>query len=163
MGASEREAYPEKGMIIVASVIKLVVERCQEIPEKYLVALSNPQKVFEVVTAITGIQDSPSEEFWVLFLNTKNKITGVEMISKGSLNSAIVHPREVFKSAILHNSAAVIFAHNHPSGDPAPSQEDIRLTTRLVDGGRLLGIEVLDHLVIGDGVFISMRQREFIS
>ena len=145
------------------SVIKLVVEKCQEIPEEYLVALSNPQKVFEVVTAITGIQDSPSEEFWVLLLNIKNKITGVEMISKGSLNSAIVHPREVFKSAILHNSASVIFAHNHPSGDPEPSIEDIHLTRRLEDGGRLLGIEVLDHIVVGDGVFTSMKQRGLMS
>lgn len=101
------------------------------------------------------------EEFHVLMLNTKNQLLGSERISVGSLNASIVHPREVFKQAIRQSANAVILAHNHPSGDPTPSQEDAQVTARLVEAGQLLGIEVLDHLVIGDGRYTSMRQTGF--
>ena len=99
------------------------------------------------------------EHFVVLFLNTKNHIIARETLSVGTLNASLVHPREVFRAAIKCSSASIICAHNHPSGDPAPSPEDISLTKRLAEAGQLVGIEVLDHLVIGDGRFISLKEQ----
>ena len=90
------------------------------------------------------------EEMIVALLDAKHRIIGINSVSVGSLTLSIVHPRETFKAAIVSNCAAVILAHNHPSGDPTPSQEDRQLTTRLKDCGALLGIPVLDHFVIGD-------------
>lgn len=96
----------------------------------------------------------------VLHLDTKNNIVGKEVISTGSLNAAIVHPREVFKGAILNNSAGIIFVHNHPSGDPTPSQNDVDITRRLRDTGHTTGIELMDSVVIGqDGRYYSMREQ----
>ena len=96
------------------------------------------------------------EEMLCVLLDAKHRITGLHTVSIGSMSFAIVHPRETFKAAIVSNCAAVILAHNHPSGDPTPSQEDRALTTRLKDCGELLGIPVLDHLVIGDdGRYVS--------
>jgi len=99
------------------------------------------------------------EHFVCLFLNTKNHIIARETLSVGTLNASLVHPREVFRSAIQRSSASIICAHNHPSGDPTPSPEDISLTKRLVQAGELVGIEVLDHLIIGDGKFVSLKER----
>ena len=84
-------------------------------------------------------------------LDQKNKMIGINTVSMGSLTASVVHPREVFKPAILSNAAALLCCHNHPSGAPQPSQEDRALTTRLVDVGKLLGINVLDHIILGDG------------
>lgn len=102
------------------------------------------------------------EHFVCLFLNTKNKVVGKEILSVGTLNASLVHPREVFLAAIKKNSAAIICAHNHPSGDPSPSPEDIELTRRLVEAGELLGIEVLDHLIIGDQQFTSLKEQDLM-
>lgn len=99
------------------------------------------------------------EHFVCLFLNTKNHIIAQETLSIGSLNSSIVHPREVFRAAIKCSSASVVCAHNHPSGDPTPSPEDIRMTERLCEAGEIVGIDVLDHIVIGDGEFISLKEQ----
>ena len=100
------------------------------------------------------------EEMIVALLDAKHRIIGINSVSVGSLTLSIVHPRETFKAAIVSNCAAVILAHNHPSGDPTPSQEDRQLTTRLKDCGVLLGIPVLDHLVIGDeGHYVSFADR----
>src|SRR5437870_8866744 len=100
------------------------------------------------------------EQFVVLLLDGKNRVLGFNVVSTGSLTAALVHPREVFKPAILANAAAVILVHNHPSGDPEPSAEDRALTARLRQAGELLGIRVLDHVVVGDGSFVSMAERE---
>jgi DNA repair protein RadC len=99
----------------------------------------------------TYLADVDREHFVVLMLDQKNKVIGINTVSIGSLTASIVHPREVFKPAILSNAAALILAHNHPSGQPQPSQEDRVLTVRLVAAGKLLGISVLDHVIIGDG------------
>jgi len=99
------------------------------------------------------------EHFVCLFLNTKNHVLQQETLSMGSLNASIVHPREIFRAAIKCSSASVICAHNHPSGDPTPSPEDIQLTQRLVEAGNIIGIEVLDHLVIGDQRYISLKEQ----
>ncbi len=99
------------------------------------------------------------EHFRILLLDTKGNVLSVEEISVGSLSASIVHPREVFKVAIKKSSASIILAHNHPSGDPTPSDEDIRITKRLCDVGKLVGINVLDHIIIGDGKFYSLKEN----
>jgi DNA repair protein RadC len=99
------------------------------------------------------------EYFKVLFLNTKNEILSSEDTSIGNLNSSIVHPREVFRSAIKKGAAAIIVIHNHPSGNPLPSQNDLNITKRLKEAGELLGIPLLDHLIIGNGVFVSLKEK----
>ncbi|MCM3632448.1 MULTISPECIES: RadC family protein [Paenibacillus] len=99
------------------------------------------------------------EHFVCLFLNTKNHIIGKETLSIGTLNASLVHPREVFRAAIRISSASIICLHNHPSGDPTPSSEDIQITQRLAEAGSLLGIEILDHLIIGDGKFVSLKEQ----
>jgi DNA repair protein RadC len=103
------------------------------------------------------------EHFCVVLLDTKNKVMGVEEVSVGSLNTSLVHPREVFRPAIRKACASVILIHNHPSGDPTPSREDLEVTRRLAEAGKLMGIEVLDHLVIGDGKFISFREKGLLN
>lgn len=108
--------------------------------------LTAPQQAAEAFTQIIG---DPDREFFVtLMLDGKNRITGLHVVSEGSLNQSIVHPRETFKAAILANAAAVILAHNHPSGDTAPSREDREITRRLREAGELLGIKVLDHVIV---------------
>src|SRR5262249_44777559 len=99
----------------------------------------------------TYLADVDREHFVVLMLDQKNKVIGIHTVSIGSLTASVVHPREVFKPAILSNAANILLAHNHPSGQPQPSQEDRVLTVRLVAAGKLLGISVLDHVIIGDG------------
>lgn len=102
------------------------------------------------------------EHFRVIYLDRKNGIIFMEDISIGGLHSAVVHPREVFKNAVKMSAAAVILIHNHPSGDPQPSKEDIELTNRLIEAGRILGIEVLDHIIIGDNRYCSLKAENFI-
>jgi len=99
------------------------------------------------------------EHFRVLLLDTRNQVIVNRDISVGSLNASIVHPRETFKAAISALAAAIIIVHNHPSGDPAPSTEDLSLTARLVKCGELVGIPVLDHLIIGDGRYLSLKEK----
>lgn len=99
------------------------------------------------------------EHFRVIHLNTKHHVINVETVSIGSLDNCLIHPRECFKNAVRWSSAALILVHNHPSSDSKPSQEDIDITKRLVEAGNLLGIPVLDHIVIGDGVFVSLKEQ----
>jgi DNA repair protein RadC len=95
----------------------------------------------------------------VLLLNTKNIVIHVKDVSMGSLNSSIVHPREVFSEAVKKSCASIIVCHNHPSGDPSPSNEDINITHRLKECGKLLGIELLDHIIIGNGTYVSLKEK----
>lgn len=99
------------------------------------------------------------EYFKVLLLNTKNHVISREEISVGSLNASIVHPREIFSIPLRKSAASVILIHNHPSGDPAPSREDLEVTRRLVEAGTILGVIVRDHIIIGDGCFFSFREK----
>ncbi|MFQ6105661.1 MAG: RadC family protein, partial [Candidatus Hydrothermarchaeaceae archaeon] len=105
------------------------------------------------------LRNLKKEHFLALHLNTKNALLKEETVSVGSLTANIIHPRELFKTAVLESAASVILAHNHPSGDPSPSKDDIALTKRLAKAGELLGILLLDHVIIGDGKFISMKER----
>ncbi|MBQ6607878.1 MAG: DNA repair protein RadC [Firmicutes bacterium] len=102
------------------------------------------------------------EYFKVLMLNVKLEIIGMETVSVGELSGAPVHPRESFEPAIRKGAAAVCFAHNHPSGDPTPSDDDLKITRRLMECGDLLGIRVLDHIIIGDGVYSSLKEEGYI-
>nr|WP_154896281.1 DNA repair protein RadC [Paenibacillus xylanexedens] len=102
------------------------------------------------------------EHFVCLFLNSKNHIIAQETLSMGSLNASIVHPREVFRAAIKCSSASIVCAHNHPSGDPTPSPEDIQITKRLIEAGSIVGIEVLDHIIIGDGTYVSLKEKGLV-
>lgn len=120
--------------------------------------IRSPQDAADIAASFIGDEDR--EVFLVMCLNSKNQVNAVHRCHVGSINSSIVHPREVFKSAILNNSASIIVAHNHPSQDVMASKEDIEVTRRLVKCGEMMGIEVLDHLVINEkGKFFSMKER----
>jgi DNA repair protein RadC len=106
---------------------------------------------------VTLLQLEVAEVFVIVCLSTKCEVIAYHRVSRGTLDSAPVHPREVFKAALLANAASLILAHNHPSGDPTPSRDDVALTRRLADAGRLLGIPVSDHLVIGIDGWTSLR------
>jgi DNA repair protein RadC len=130
------------------------------------VQISNPKyRCSEEVARSEFAQNllkSDREKFICLHLNIKNQITSFEVVSTGSLVSSIVHPREVYKGAILSNAASVIFMHNHPSGDPEPSIDDMEITNRLKKAGNILGIDVLDHIIVASGGFYSFRQHNLI-
>ncbi|ACL76892.1 RadC family protein [Ruminiclostridium cellulolyticum] len=102
------------------------------------------------------------EMFKAILLDTKNKVLKTESISIGSLNASIVHPREVFSEAVKCGCNSIIFIHNHPSGDPTPSKEDLQTTDRLINAGNILGIKVLDHIILGDGRYVSLKEQGFI-
>ena len=122
--------------------------------------IRQPTDVFEYFS--TQMSLLTQEEFLVVVLDTKNRLVKYEFISKGTLNASIVHPRDVFRVAIIHSAAAIILVHNHPSGDPAPSQEDIDLTRRLFEAGELMGINILDHIIIGGAKFMSMKEMKLL-
>ena len=98
------------------------------------------------------------EQFLVILLNTRRRLIRVESVSDGTLDTILVHPREVFRAAAEHSAAAVVLFHNHPSGDPTPSPDDVWLTRRLAQAGDLMGIAVVDHVVLGDGCWHSVRE-----
>jgi DNA repair protein RadC len=119
--------------------------------------IRSPQDCAAMLMVSMGHLDQ--EELRVVLLDTKNRVQGVEMIYRGSVNSAIIRVGEVFKPAVRANSTAIVVTHNHPSGDPTPSSEELLVTRQIVDVGKLIDIECLDHLVIGHGTYVSMRER----
>lgn len=143
-----------------ASVIKAALElgrRSVSADPMTRPVVNSPQDIAHLVMEEMRYLDR--EHFRIVSLTTKNHVLGISEISVGSLNSSLVHPRECFKEAIRRNSNAIILLHNHPSGDPTPSKEDIAVTQRLAEGGGILGIEVLDHVIIGDNRYISFKER----
>jgi DNA repair protein RadC len=129
-------------------------------PELKNFDIKDPEAVVKAIRA--SIKDKAKEHFKLVLLNPRNKIIGISTISIGTLNASLVHPREVFKDAITHSAASVVLAHNHPSGDPDPSEDDLKITKKLADSGKILGIEVLDHIVIGRNNFCSFKERGLI-
>ncbi|MFC2038621.1 DNA repair protein RadC [Chloroflexota bacterium] len=114
----------------------------------------------EVVSLVKGrLKNQKKEHFQVLLLDTRSHLIKISEISVGSLDTSIVHPREVFKEAISASAASVIFVHNHPSGDPKPSDDDIKLTVRLAEAGEIMGVEVLDHIIIGNNEYLSLKRE----
>lgn len=122
--------------------------------------VENPRQVANIF--MEQMRYLHKEEFRVIYVNVKRQIIAVETVSVGSLDCSIVHPREVFKYAVKKSASAVILLHNHPSGDPTPSKEDLQVTKRLAEAGKLLGIDLLDHIVIGDGRYLSMQEKRYI-
>lgn len=119
-----------------------------------------PEDAYKLVTEY--LSDVDREYCLLICLSIRNTITALEVISIGTLDAALVTPREVFKSAILSNSASIILAHAHPSGDTTPSQEDVELTERVKNAGDILGIELLDHIIVADGRHFSLRENGLI-
>ncbi|MDR4950350.1 JAB domain-containing protein [Neobacillus cucumis] len=142
-----------------------VVRIKQEIKESFEpfahYAVRSPEDAQKL--AASYIADEDREVLLVMMLNTKNQVVGVHRAHVGSLNASVVHPREVMKCAILNNAASIIVSHQHPSGDPTPSREDIEVTKRLVEAGRILGIEVIDHVIVTyTGKHISLKEKGYL-
>lgn len=127
--------------------------------DKQAALILSPREVWE---QLKDIRASKKEHFVVFFLNTQNQEIQRELISVGTLNASLIHPREVFEPAIKHLASHVILAHNHPSGSLEPSDEDMAVTKRLVDSGRLLGIEVLDHVIVTRGEYMSFKEKNLL-
>jgi DNA repair protein RadC len=135
-----------------------VSETCTPYSEPDRPVVSRPEDVAKILEE-SGVFSDSRESFVVMFLDTRHRlIVPPYTVSVGNLNASLVHPRETFRQAIHHNSAAVIVAHNHPSGNPKPSSDDIELTKRLDQAGEILGIAVLDHVVVGSESHISIRE-----
>lgn len=146
---------PAKAVQILAGV-ELGRRISRTIPEER-VTIRSPQDAAQYV--MDEMQYLKQEHFVCLYLDTKNQVINKETVFVGSLNAAIVHPREIFRKAIQRASAAVVCMHNHPSGDPNPSGEDLNVTRRLKEAGELIGIDVLDHIIIGQQTFYSMKEH----
>ena len=122
--------------------------------------IKNPEAVCKLISST--IKEKAKEHFKLILLNSRNKKIGISTISVGTLTTSLVHPREVFKEALAHSAASVILAHNHPSGDPEPSEDDLKITRKLVESGKILGVEVIDHIIIGKNNFYSFREKGLI-
>ncbi len=143
-----------------AVMIKAALElgcRLATTPRGETGSITSPRQAAELF--MEELRYKKKEHFKVLLLNTKNHVISREEISIGSLSASIVHPREIFNIPLRKSAASVILFHNHPSGDPSPSREDLEVTRRLVDAGNILGIAVRDHIIIGDGCFFSFREK----
>lgn len=137
-------------------VISSVVRRRQR---KLPPSVKAPKDVYRLMHA--RLKGADREHFYALYLTTKNTVLSIELISIGSLNASIVHPREILKPAIRVSAASIILVHNHPTGDPTPSREDIEFTRRFAKCGDLIGIELLDHIVLGDRRFQSLKEAGY--
>jgi len=148
-----------KGIGLAKSAqIKAAIELGHRIYKEVNIAKPKITNPLDVVDLVMDMQFLEKEHFRLISLNTKNHVVGIDDIFIGSLNSSIVHPREVFKKALEKNAASVILVHNHPSGDPEPSRDDIQATGRLVKAGEILGVEVLDHIIIGTNRYKSLKE-----
>lgn len=141
--------------------IKAVYEnfKIEEDASRYLGSGSRFTAPEQIYQTFRCLMHETKENFVTLHLDGKNRIVCMDVVSIGSLNQSIVHPREVFKSACLSNAAAIILVHQHPSGDATPSREDIAITKRLREAGEIMGISVLDHVIVGDGEYVSFVER----
>jgi DNA repair protein RadC len=127
---------------------------------RHRVQVTSPRAVAELLLPIYG--NRPVEQFGVVLLDTKHRVMRTTVVTIGTLDASIVHPREVFREAAAAGAAAIVVFHNHPSGDPEPSQEDIALTHRLIAAGVLMGIDVLDHVILGNVRYCSMKEERYI-
>ena len=128
-----------------------------DVGEKPKPTLKSPEDVAAVMQS--KLKGKKKEHFWVICLDTRNRLINYRPVSIGSLDTSIVHPREVFKEAISSSAASVIFVHNHPSGDPEPSKEDVEITNRLAKAGEIIGIDVLDHIIVCDKSYLSLKAK----
>ena len=129
------------------------------------VKIHNPETVADIFRNVLKNEceiDQQKEHFWVMGLNVKNRVLYIELVSLGILNESVIHPREVFRSAIIKGISCLIFCHNHPSGEAGPSSNDLDITERLKKGGKLLGLKVLDHIIIGGNDLFSFQRESLI-
>ena len=136
---------------------KIHYNELTDMPKK---KITSPKDFYDLFLPV--FKEEPVEIFIVAWLSTANRIIGFEKVSVGNLNSSIVDPRSVFRSAIVANSASIIVAHNHPSGNPEPSEEDISITKKLVESGKVLGVHVFDHLIFAEETYTSFVERRLI-
>ncbi|MED4851779.1 DNA repair protein RadC [Caldifermentibacillus hisashii] len=155
LNVEKSKKFPAKRVNIVS--IKLVKESSVLYKER---CIRSPKDGYQLLKQFLAERDR--EHFIVVSLDTKNQPVSINVCHIGSLNASIVHPREVMKSAILSNAASIIVGHNHPSGKAEPSREDIEVTKRLVEAGKIIGIEVLDHIIVGDETFTSLKEKGYI-
>ena len=165
--ASLEELTSEKGVGPAKAVsIKAAIEIGRRIAGdvQSRIAIRSPEDVINAVASMNmeEMRYFDREHFRVMYLDRKGGLLLMEDVSVGGLHSSIVHPREVFKTAVKKSAASMILVHNHPSGDPTPSREDIDITRRLMEAGQLMGIEVLDHVIIGENTYCSLKARGLI-
>lgn len=140
--------------------LKEILERLLKADKNERITINKPNDIAKIL--IPRYRYATQENFIIVLLNTKNEIISINDISTGSLNASIAEPREVFREVLKYPTSAVILAHNHPSGNPNPSVEDIKITKNLINAGKILGIDVLDHIIIGDNEFRSLKQDRII-
>ena len=134
-------------------------KRALEVNDTNLLVINTAK---DAVAQLTDMRDLKKEHFVVLYLNAKNQLVHKETISMGTLNANLVHPREVFEPALKHSAAQIIAAHNHPSGDPKPSEDDMDLTKRLTEAGKMMGIEIMDHVIISKNSHFSFKEEKLL-
>lgn len=162
--ASVEQLASVKGLgLAKAAQIKAAIEfgnRLSLFTEDSRPSIGGPRDVSNLL--MPDLRYQKKEHLKSLLLDTKNRVLAIRTVSIGDLSSSIVHPREVYKDAVIASAAAIIVAHNHPSGDPTPSAEDVAVTKRLIQSGEIMGIDLLDHIVLGDGTFVSLKERGLI-
>jgi len=134
--------------------------------EKTKESIKKPSDVFDIISAILNAEeesDQMKEHLWAIGLNSRNMIQYVELVSLGTINESLIHPREVFRSAIIKGAVSLIIAHNHPSEECAPSEEDITITKRLKEAGKIIGISLLDHVIVGGKNYQSLNNLEIMN
>lgn len=149
--------------IAKASQIKAALElgrRLRSFKDSNAIYIKSPGDAAELV--MEEMRHLKKECLKIILLNIKNMVVSVKDISIGSLNSSIVHPREIFVEAIKMSCASIILCHNHPSGDPSPSQEDLSVTRRIHEAGKIIGIDLIDHIIVGDGRYISLKEKNIV-
>jgi len=134
-------------------------KRAMEVDDSNLPVISTPK---DVVAQLTELRHNKKEHFVALYLNARNQLVHKETISMGTLNANLVHPREVFEPALKHSAAGIMVAHNHPSGDPKPSEDDLEITKRLVEAGKMMGVELLDHVIIAANNHFSFKDEKLL-
>jgi DNA repair protein RadC len=159
---STKEAYLRMGKRISVYTVKLV----RESAKIYDLETKTVRSPIDAANAFREVFDTDSltkEHFLLATLNTKNMIIGMHVIHIGSVNASICHPREIYQQALLNNATSIIACHNHPSGEVTPSPEDIDITQRLNEAGKLIGIDLLDHIILGDDMkFLSLKEKGYV-
>ncbi|WP_239254990.1 RadC family protein [Listeria ilorinensis] len=159
------EELKELNGIGVAKAAKIIAaielgKRIHFVSELSNLRIAHPEDAVKIV--MPELKFLYQEHFHCLFLNSKNQVIHRETVFVGGLNVSIVHPREVFRLALRHSAASILCFHNHPSGDPTPSNEDIQVTERLIEAGNVVGIPLLDHIIIGKNQYLSLKEKGFI-
>ncbi len=148
-----------KAKVQKINCIRELLNRIQSEKQKQIIQITAPKDIADYMQNMEHLEQ---EEFKIIMLNTKNKIIGQQMISRGTVNATLVAPREIFNPAIKAMATTIILVHNHPSGDPSPSQEDFNMTKRVIEVGKIVGIHVIDHVIIGKNQYYSMKESGFI-